>query len=145
MAIRRLILILVSGIAALGAVSSAAQAAEGITRVPVPGGAFANVTAPALKKMLEKKDFFFANVHVPYEGEIAKTDAFIPFDQVEKQLHLLPARKDAKIVLYCMSDRMSTIAAETLVRLGYINIWNLQGGMVEWRKQGYPLISGSGK
>ena len=85
------------------------------------------------------------NVHVPYEGEIARTDAFIPFDKAEQQLHLLPARRDAKIVLYCMSDRMSTIASETLVRLGYTNIWNLQGGMVEWGKQGYPLISGSGK
>lgn len=40
---------------------------------------------------------------------------------------------------------MSTIASEALVRLGYTNIWNLQGGMVEWGKQGYPLISGSGK
>jgi rhodanese-related sulfurtransferase len=39
-----------------------------------------------------------------------------------------------------MSDRMSTIASETLVRLGYTNIWNLQGGMVDWKRQGYPLI-----
>lgn len=60
--------------------------------------------------------------------------------QVEKQAHLLPTKKDAKILLYCMSDRMSTIAAETLVRLGYTNIWNLQGGMVGWRQQGDPLI-----
>ncbi|MBI2113534.1 MAG: rhodanese-like domain-containing protein [candidate division NC10 bacterium] len=153
MMIRRLVFVMIFGVAVLGAVPGRVVAAEVGSRVPVPGGAwvpvpggaFANVTAPALKKMLEKKDFFFANVHVPYEGEIAKTDAFIPFDQVEKQLHLLPTRKDAKIVLYCMSDRMSTIASETLVRLGYTNIWNLQGGMVEWRKQGYPLISGSGK
>lgn len=115
------------------------------TRIPVAGGTYTNVAAPDLKKMLEKKNFFFVNVHVPYEGEIAKTDAFIPFDKVEQQIHLLPARKDAKIVLYCMSDRMSTIASETLVRLGHTNIWNLQGGMVEWGKQGYPLISGSGK
>ncbi|MBI4574214.1 MAG: rhodanese-like domain-containing protein [candidate division NC10 bacterium] len=121
------------------------ETAEIGTRVPATGGAYTNVTAPALKKMLEKKDFFFVNVHVPYEGEIAKTDAFIPFDRVEKQFHLLPARKDAKIVLYCMSDRMSNIAAGTLVRLGHTKVWNLVGGMVEWGKQGYPLISGSGK
>jgi rhodanese-related sulfurtransferase len=90
--------------------------------------------------MLEKKDVFIVNVHVPYEGEIAGTDAFLPFDQVEKQRHLLPVKKDAKIVLYCMSDRMSTIASRTLVRLGYTNVWNLMGGMVEWKRQGYPLI-----
>jgi len=116
------------------------ETAEVGTRVPVPGGAYTNVTAPELKRMLEAKDFFFVNVHIPYQGEIAGTDAFIPFDKVEQQLNLLPAKKDAKIVLYCMSDRMSTIAAQTLVGLGYTNIWNLQDGMVSWGKQGYSLI-----
>lgn len=115
------------------------QTAEVGTRVSVPGGAYTNLTVPELKRMLEAKDFFFVNVHIPYQGEIAKTDAFIPFDKVEQQLNRLPARKDAKIVLYCMSDRMSTIAAQTLVGLGYTNVWNLEDGMVAWEKQGYPL------
>jgi rhodanese-related sulfurtransferase len=110
------------------------------TRVAAPGGAYTNVTASVLKQMLEHKDFFFVNVHIPYQGEIAGTDTFIPFDKVEQQLSWLPAKKDAKIVLYCMSGRMSTIAAETLVRLGYTNLWNLQDGMVAWGKQGYSSI-----
>jgi phage shock protein E len=117
------------------------ETAEVGTRVDVPGGAYTNVTAPELKRMLEAKDFFLVNVHIPYQGEIAATDAFIPFDKVEQQLSLLPARKDAKIVLYCMSDRMSTIAAETLARLGYNNVWNLKGGMVGWSQRGYSLLS----
>jgi len=121
------------------------ETAEIGNRVPASGGTYTNVAAPALKKMLESKDFVLVNVHVPYEGEIARTDDFIPFNQVEKQLHLLPPRKNAKIVLYCMSDRMSNIAAETLVRLGYTNVWNLVGGMVDWRQRGYPLISGPAK
>ncbi|MBI4536390.1 MAG: rhodanese-like domain-containing protein [candidate division NC10 bacterium] len=116
-------------------------AAVGV-RVSVPGGTYTNVTAPELKRMLEAKDFFFVNVHVPYDGEIAETDAFIPYDKVQEQLHLLPPKREAKVVLYCMSDRMSTIAAEKLVRLGYSNAWNLQGGMVAWQAQGYPLIQG---
>jgi rhodanese-related sulfurtransferase len=39
-----------------------------------------------------------------------------------------------------MGDHMSTIAAKKLAELGYTNIWNLEGGMVAWRKQGYLLI-----
>jgi len=116
------------------------QTGEVGTQVPVSGGAYTNVTAAELVRMLKAKDFFFVNVHIPYEGEIAGTDAFIPFDKVEQELNRLPARKDAKIVMYCMSDRMSTVEARALVGMGYTNIWNLQSGMVGWERQGYPLI-----
>lgn len=117
-----------------------ALAGESPARVAVPGGGYTNITSPLLRQMLEKKDFFLVNVHIPYEGEIAKTDAHIPFDQVEKLIRQFPAKKDAKILLYCQSGRMSDIAARTLVRLGYSNLWHLKGGMVEWSQQGYPLL-----
>jgi len=138
--IRRLLCVAVSGMIVLGPGVVKAVAGDAPARVAVPGGAYTNVTAPLLRQMLDQKDFFFINVHVPYEGEIARTDSFIPYDQVEKQIRQLPARKDAKILLYCQSGRMSDIAARTLVRLGYTNLWHLKGGMVEWRQQGYPVL-----
>jgi rhodanese-related sulfurtransferase len=119
-------------------VSSLAMASAPVPPATAPG--YANVTPPRLKAMLERKDFIFVNVHVPYEGELPQTDAFIPFNRIEQETSRLPAAKDAKVVLYCMSDRMSTIAAERLVRLGYSNVWNLTGGMVAWREHGYPLL-----
>ncbi len=107
--------------------------------VSVPGGSYTNVSATQLKAMLDKKDFAFINVHIPYEGEIANTDAFVPYNEIEKNLDKLPADKNAKIVLYCRSGRMSTLAAETLVRLGYTNVWNMEGGMIAWEALGLPL------
>ena len=108
-------------------------------KASVLGGSYTNISATQLKAMLDKKDFAFINVHIPYEGEIAGTDAFVPYNEIEKNLDRLPADKNARIVLYCRSGRMSTLAAETLVRLGYTNVWNTEGGMIAWEALGLPL------
>jgi rhodanese-related sulfurtransferase len=108
-------------------------------RVEVPGGAYTDVSVTELQTLLASKDFTFVNVHIPFEGDIAQTDLSIPYDEIEQNLGMLPQEKAAKIVLYCRSDRMSRIAAEKLVELGYANIWNLDGGMLAWEQAGLPL------
>jgi len=109
--------------------------------VSLPGGSYQNVSADELNTMLKNKDFVFVNVHIPFEGDIAETDMSIAYDQIADPANLaqLPAGKDAKIVLYCRSGRMSQIAAQELVKLGYTNIWNLDGGMVGWEQAGFDL------
>jgi rhodanese-related sulfurtransferase len=102
-------------------------------------GAYRTVSPAQLKTMLEAKDFFFVNVHIPADRAIAGTDAFIPFDRVEELIDQFPAAKDAKIVLYCRSGRMSAIAARVLVDRGYTNITELTGGTVAWEAAGYEV------
>lgn len=110
-------------------------------KVPAGDGVYTNVSPQGLDAMLKRKDFVFVNVHIPFAGNIAHTDLSIPYDQISEPAYLaqLPADKNAKIVLYCRSGRMSTIAAEKLVSLGYANIWNLAGGMVDWEQAGYSI------
>ena len=107
--------------------------------VPVADGSYQDVSVNELAAMLKNKDFVFINVHIPFAGDIAQTDLSIPYDEIEQDLSQFPTDKNVKIVLYCRSGRMSQIAAEKLVSLGYTNIWNLKGGMVEWEQAGYPL------
>ena len=109
--------------------------------VPVTGGSYQNISPAELNTMLKSKDFVFVNVHIPFAGNIANTDLSIPYDQIStsENLSQLPADKSAKIVLYCRSGRMSEIAAEELVSLGYSNIWNLDGGMVDWEQAGFEI------
>jgi rhodanese-related sulfurtransferase len=109
--------------------------------VTVASGTYQNITAAELTSMLKDKDFLLVNVHIPMGSSISGTDLFIPYDKitVSENLLQLPAEKDSKIVLYCRSGRMSEIAAEELVNLGYTNVWNVSGGMLDWEKAGYPL------
>ncbi len=108
--------------------------------VSVDGKTYKVIPVTMLKSMLDNKDFLLVNVHIPYEGEIAGTDLFIPYDEIGKNLSKLPADKNARIVIYCRSGNMSSIAAKTLARLGYTNIMDVEGGMIAWEKQGYPLV-----
>jgi rhodanese-related sulfurtransferase len=109
--------------------------------VTAVGGSYQNITSDELNAMLKNKDFVFVNVHIPFAGNIANTDLSIPYDQISipENLSQFPDEKNAKIVLYCRSGRMSKIAADELVSLGYTNIWNLTGGMVEWEQAGFEI------
>ena len=102
--------------------------------------AYVDITAQQLNKMLEEKDFTLINVHIPYDGEIPQTDLFIPYNEIEENADRLPQEKNAKIVIYCRSDKMSNIASMTLVEMGYTNVLNLKGGMRAWKEAGYVLI-----
>jgi rhodanese-related sulfurtransferase len=102
-------------------------------------GSYQNMSVRELQSMFENKDFVFVNVHIPFEGDIPNTDLSIPYNEIEQNLEKLPADKDAKIVLYCRSGNMSSIAGETLVDLGYTNVWNLDGGFNAWEKAGLPM------
>lgn len=107
--------------------------------VTTQGGSYKNVAPDELRAMLENKDFVFVNVHIPFAGDIAGTDVSIAYDEMDQHLFQLPTDKTEKIVLYCRSGRMSRMAAERLVSLGYTDIWNLDGGMVAWEQAGYEI------
>ncbi len=110
-------------------------------KIDVDGGAYTSMNANELNAMLKSKDFVFINVHIPFEGNIAGTDLSIAYDQISDPVNLaqLPVDKNAKIVLYCRSGRMSEIATEALIKQGYTNIWDLAGGMVAWEQAGFDI------
>ena len=102
--------------------------------------AYKNISVDQFVKMMDQKDFILINVHIPYEGEIARTDLLIPFNKINRYKNQLPDDKDAKIVVYCMMGPMGRIAAEKLVSMGYSQVIHLQGGMKAWQRVGKKLL-----
>jgi phage shock protein E len=135
----RFMLVLVAVLA--GAQGLAGQAKPG-KAVAVEGGEYREVTIAELQAMLEQKDFPLINVHMPFEGDLPKTDRSIPFDHIAEHLDQLPRDKNARIVLYCRSGSMSNEAAAALVKLGYTNVYHLGGGFRAWQRAGLPMVGG---
>lgn len=98
---------------------------------------YQNITTDELTVRLENKDFTLIDVHIPEQVHIPETDAFIPFDEVDRLAAALPD-KNAPVVLYCRSGNMSARAARDLVARGYTNITNVIGGMNAWNAEGRP-------
>lgn len=48
----------------------------------------------------------------------------------------------SEIVLYCGGGFRSALAADNLLKMGYRNVWSMDGGIRGWREAGYPLEKG---
>jgi rhodanese-related sulfurtransferase len=102
---------------------------------------YTNISVETLKSMLDERptSFLLVNTHIPFQGNIPNTDINIPSTEILGNLNQLPEDKDAEIVLYCRSDRMSHTASANLVNAGYTNVKNVIGGLIAWESAGYPL------
>ncbi len=97
------------------------------------------LTPQELHQIMQKKDVFLVDVHVPEQHHIKGTDLFVPFHKINKNLDKFPKDKRTPIYLYCKSGPMGNAAAKTLFESGYQEIYNLQGGKDAWLDAGYGV------
>ena len=57
---------------------------------------------------------------------------------IERDIEKLVMDPSAEIVLYCESGGRSLLAAENLRRMGYANVFSLEGGYRAWLAAGRP-------
>jgi len=68
----------------------------------------------------------------------------IDYTQIADSAANLPAKRDTAIYLICRTGRRSGIAARDLMKLGYTNVFNVEGGTNAWVKEDFPTASGPG-
>lgn len=107
--------------------------------VSIDQGIYYAVSVQELQTMLRDKDFTMINVHIPWQGDIPQTDLRLAFDQISDNQEQLPEGKDDKILVYCLTSGMARIAVQSLMDLGYTNIWMLEGGTTAWEDAGLLL------
>ncbi|AKF25287.1 hypothetical protein YH65_07715 [Sulfurovum lithotrophicum] len=102
-----------------------------------------------LKKMIDNEDEFILldvrEVAQRSEGEIYADDTVqMTRGNLEFMIMNKIKNKDAVIVTYCRTGGRGLLAAETLKKLGYNNVYTLKGGLKAWAKAGLPFDSGLG-
>ena len=103
-------------------------------------GIYYAVSVQELQTMLENKDFTMINVHIPWQGDIQQTDLRLAYDQIATEQEELPSDKEQKILVYCLTSGMAKVAVQSLLDLGYTNLWMLQGGTTAWEEAGLSLV-----
>ncbi len=107
--------------------------------------AYHDVSAEEFSKLMKGKDVLILDVRTPQEYEKdghIKGANLIPV-QLFKYIFLAgKGIKDKKVLVYCRSGNRSVTASKLLEKWGVKNVYNLKGGIKEWKSKKLPVEYG---
>ncbi|MCD4764506.1 MAG: rhodanese-like domain-containing protein [Desulfobacterales bacterium] len=108
-----------------------AEANEHVTNVPVS----------VAKELLDEGGYIFLDVRTAKEFKMGHIPGAVHIERglLEFMINNQVPYKNAQIVVYCKVGGRGSLAAHTLIRMGYKNVKNIEGGWVPWEKAGYPV------
>lgn len=102
------------------------------------------LTIDQVKAKLDKKESFVL-VDVREESEFAKDHlpgaVHLGKGIIERDIEGRIPDTGAEIVLYCGGGFRSALTADNLQKMGYRNVFSMDGGIRDWRGKGYPLTN----
>lgn len=99
-----------------------------------------DVSVQQAKEMIDRGEVFILDVRTQEEyneGHIMDS-TLIPVDELDSRLKELP--RDKKILVYCGTGRRSLTASEKLENSGFTQLYNMKGGITEWKNAGYNVV-----
>ena len=100
--------------------------------------------ADVFAKMQRKEFFYLIDVREEHEWVRARIPKARHLGKgvIERDIESLIRDVNAPIVLYCGGGVRSLLAADGLLRMGYVNVTSMDGGIRAWHKEGLPLEPG---
>ena len=101
-----------------------AEANEHVTNVPVS----------VAKELLNEGGYIFLDVRTAKEFKMGHIPGAVHIERglLEFMINKQIPDKNAQIVVYCKVGERGSLAAQTLVRMGYKNVINIEDGWVSW-------------
>lgn len=117
-------------------------------------GCTVDVNADKADELLGTGEFFLLDVRTPAEFNAGYIEGaiLIPLKNVPKEdpVELPPEKllaqclceipENKPILVYCKSGTRSDAARDLLVDSGYRHVYNLEGGILTWKAEGYPTV-----
>ncbi|MBL8008521.1 MAG: rhodanese-like domain-containing protein [Ignavibacteria bacterium] len=85
----------------------------------------------------ENEDFYLVDIREDNEFNSGRIKGSIHIGKgiIERDIHLYIPDHDKKIVLYCGGGFRTIIAADSLKKMGYSNVFSMEGGWKKWLKE----------
>lgn len=135
---------LVIFLVALSILSACSKPASesGITQTMQAAGSIAQVNAGQFKKLTESPHALILDVRTAAEvaeGHLANAvNIDIYGSDFMAKVQQLP--KDREVLVYCTVGARSQQAAEILSKQGFAKVYNLDGGIVSWHRNGFEVV-----
>ena len=66
---------------------------------------------------------------------------FVDFYREDFKIEIDSLNKEFAYAIYCRSGKRSSQAMEIMQEFGFENLYNLEGGIIEWTNAGMPVVS----
>ena len=100
----------------------------------------------ALEEMRAGGDFVLLDTREPHEYAEAHVEGatLVPPAEVAERIDEIAPDTSQRLIVYCRSGNRSARAVHQLEGLGYDNVVNVTGGIVEWQEKGLPVAEAEG-
>lgn len=98
--------------------------------------------ADVMPRLQQKPDFVLIDVreesewaagHLPHAMHIGK-------GVIERDIETKVLDTNQEVILYCGGGYRSALVADTLQKMGYTNVWSMDGGFRHWKEAGGEIV-----
>lgn len=100
-----------------------------------------HINAIKFKELTSKAGVIILDVRTPQEFSRGHIKGSTLLDIADREFvnRINLVQKDKTILLYCLTGSRSYAAANYMHSIGFKSIYNLQQGIMDWNRQGFPL------
>jgi rhodanese-related sulfurtransferase len=100
-------------------------------------------TVTELKEKLDnKQELLIVDCREQFEWDLEHIEGakLIPLSVFQDEYIQLKDWKDKEVFMQCRSGARSEKMGEFLISKGFSNVANLEGGIMDWKKNNFPII-----